>query len=288
MKKGTIVVRTNDLKNPEESAKKGYMFAIIKDSSFAYYADTRYIGMSNFRLATQEEIEAFNKGITNINKMKNTINNFCVFINKDKEKLQKYIELCDKYNIKVNYTWEGSANYYGINRNNEVCVSNSSFGNVFNMETFEEYLSSNFNLGKNTLLYPSTFYIDKISSSEIEEYKIFCIKYGIPYEEKWIGGGNGYGLKDGIKICSSKRREPQFQTFDEFKEYILTINKQEKNEKTTIITTDRHREISGNSISSSRVRQITTQSRPIGNTIFGKCLQTKNSSAKIGGSVITI
>jgi hypothetical protein len=67
----------------------------------------------------------------------------------------------------------------------------------------------------------------------------------------------------------------------------INLKSDKQNEKTRIIESNGRFETKGTSISSSRTRQIATQSRPIGNTTSIRIQKTRIKSSKISRNIVS-
>ena len=122
MKKGIIIVRTNNkgLNTETKYYKEGYIFKTVEQGFYsddAYYTPDSSISEENYRLATEREIEYFNKGITNINDIpleNDWTSNFQIVVKGD---LLEYMHFCKINSIHYNKNWIDCMKYYGVINN---------------------------------------------------------------------------------------------------------------------------------------------------------------------------
>ena len=128
--------------------------------------------------------------------------------------------------------------------------------------------------------------VNRVSYNLImKEYKRVCDKYNIKYSASWGGNVNYYGIQDGTPIYNQFPFGKVFHSVKDFKDYLINKNNN-KNETNTIIGTNTRSENRATAISSSKIRQVTSGSRPSGNRIKGRRNDAKISHSKVRFSAV--
>jgi hypothetical protein len=227
------------------------------------------------------------------------IKDFYYRVNKDKILIAKYKILAIKYNIVINYCWEGTANYYGIFNNNPISnISMPGKGTIItNLTDLEEFFIDNIEKEKNNTIDDFCFRVN-YNESLYKIYKELAIKYNIPIKDSNVGNAAYYGIQNNEPSCLYKSwviKNRTFNTRPELEQFFINqnqLNKSKKgesvNEKIRSINTERRNSNKGSSIVSNPTRRTTIGSRPTGNKTSTKHRKAKLVKSAIKPNIITI